>query len=96
MGVCVCSHHSSSTHEVRKLKLGTYIHTHTLRSWYVFEDKRSKVKVTVSISAKNMFLVITLAAVVTSQIYGRKFASPPKCSLVAYVLIVTGEYMSYK
>ena len=38
---------------------------------------RSKVKVTGSISAKNMFLIITLAAVVTSQIYGRKFASPP-------------------
>ena len=59
------------------LKLGTYIHTHALWRWYVFEVIRPKVKVTGSISAKNTFLVTALAAVVISQIYGRKLASPP-------------------
>ena len=37
---------------------------------------RSKVKVTGSISTKNTFLLITFAAVVTSQMHGHKFASP--------------------
>ena len=69
VGVCVCSHYNSSPNEVRMLKFGTYIHTHKPWSWYVFEVKRSKVKVT--------FLVKTLAPVVTSQKYGHKFASPP-------------------
>ena len=74
--MCVCLHHSLSPNEVRMVKLGTDIHTHECWSWYVFEAKRSKVKVTGSISAKTTFLAITWAAVVSSQIYGHKFASP--------------------
>ena len=58
VGVCVCLQNNSSTNEVRMIKLGKDIHTHALWSWYVFEVKRSKVKVTGSISAHNTFMVI--------------------------------------
>ena len=73
MYVYVCSHHSSCTNEGRMLKLGTDIHTDDLWSWYVFEVKMSRVKLTGSISTKKSFLLIMFAAVVTSGGNRRSF-----------------------
>ena len=76
----VCSHHHSSTNEGRMLKLGTNIHTHKL--WYVFEVKRSKVKVTRSISAKNHVSGHNVSSCCYQSNIWVQVCISPECSLV--------------